>query len=131
MNISGRIRSLLRGAALSAGVGAAFLAILLAGFGFMVAGLFIWLAQHLGVPLAAAATGGGLIIFALLFLAAGRAAIRKSRKRYPSLLAEFGGTIGMAGRLVGLLVRKDPKKALILSIIAGAVAEYISSERKP
>jgi hypothetical protein len=37
----------------------------------------------------------------------------------------------MAGRLVGLLVRKDPKKALILSIIAGAVAEYISSERKP
>jgi hypothetical protein len=130
MDISGRVNGVLRNAALWAGLGTAILAIALGGVGFLVAGFYLFLADRIGTAPAAAATGGVLLLLAILVALIGGAIIKKTKKQRPSLLAEFGGTIGMAGRLVGLLVRRDPKKALIISIIAGALAEYVTSEKK-
>jgi hypothetical protein len=130
MNISGRINGMLRNAALWAGLGVVIVAVVLAALGFLIAGLFLWLVHRLPAESAAAVLGGGLLIGALLLALIGGAVIRKSRRKYPSLISEFGGTIGLAGRLVGMLVRRDPKKALIISIIAGALAEYITSDKK-
>lgn len=130
MNISGRINGVLRNAALWAGLGVIIVAVVLAAIGFLITGLYMWLLHRLPPELAAAALGGGLLVGALLLAWIGGTVIRKSRRKYPSLLSELGGTIGLAGRLVGMLVRRDPKKALIISIVAGALAEYITSERK-
>ncbi len=130
MDISGRIRTVLRSAALSAGLGIIVLGIVMAALWFLIAACFIWLIDHMSADAAAAILGGALLVFAVVVALIGGAVIRKSRRRYPSLISEFGGTIGLAGRLVGMMVRKDPKKALILSIIAGALAEYIASDRK-
>lgn len=130
MNISGRINGTLRNAALWAGLGVVIVAVVLAALGFLITGLFMWLTHRLPAESAAAVLGGGLLVAAVVLAWIGGAVIRKSRRKYPSLLSEFGGTIGLAGRLVGMLVRRDPKKALIISIIAGALAEYITSDKK-
>jgi hypothetical protein len=130
MNISGRVNGVLRNAALWAGLGTAILFIALAGLGFLIAGFYIWLAGQMAHAPAAAITGGVLLLLSIFTALVGGAVIRKARVQHPSLISEFGGTIGLAGRLVGLLVRKDPKKALILSAIAGALLEYITSEKK-
>jgi len=130
MNISGRVNGVLRNAALWAGLGTAILFIALAGLGFLIAGFYIWLAGQMAHAPAAAITGGVLLLLSIATALIGGAVIRKTRARHPSFISEFGGTVGLAGRLVGLLVRKDPKKALILSAIAGALLEYITSEKK-
>jgi hypothetical protein len=46
------------------------------------------------------------------------------------LISEFTGIAGTAGRIAGLLIRRDPRKSLILAVIAGALAEYITSDSK-
>jgi hypothetical protein len=130
MNISGRINGVARNIALWACLGVVILGVVLAALGFLITAAFIVLAHRMDHAQAAGLLGGLLLVLALLLAWIGGAIIRNSRKRYPSLLAEFGGTIGLAGRLVGMLVAKDPKKALILSVIAGALAEYITSDRK-
>jgi hypothetical protein len=130
MDISGRVNGVLRSFALWAGLGVAILAIALGGVGFLIAGFYIFLADRMGNAAAAASTGGVLLVMAIFVALIGGAIIKKTKKQRPSLLSEFGGTIGMAGRLVGMLVRRDPKKALIISIIAGALAEYVTSEKK-
>ena len=108
----------------------AVLCIVLAGIGFLITGFFIYIARHTDAASAAAITGGVLLVLAVVTGLVGGTVLRRIRRRQPSMLSDFGGIIGVAGRLVGLLVRKDPKKAMIISIVAGALAEYITSERK-
>ena len=122
----------MKSAALWAGVGVAVLCIALAGVGFLVPGFFIWVAHHTDNASAAAITGGVLLVMAVATGLIGGGVLKRIRQKQPSLLSEFGGTLGVTARLVGMLVRKDPKKAIILSVIAGALAEYLTSgERKP
>jgi hypothetical protein len=130
MNLSRRFGLMLKSAALWAGMAIAVLGVLLAALGFLVAGFFLWVSHHMGNDLAAVITGGVLIAVAIIIALSGFAILKGMRRKQPSLLAEFGGTIGLALRLAGLVVRRDPKKAIIISIIAGALAEYITSERK-
>jgi hypothetical protein len=130
MDISGRVNGVIRGIALWTALGIVILGVVLAAIGFLIAGGYIWLSHRMDHAAAAASLGGGLLAVAVLIALIGGAVIRKSRKRYPSLLTEFSGSIGLAGRLVAMLIRRDPKKALILSIVAGALAEYITNDRK-
>jgi len=130
MNLSRRFGLMLKSAALWAGMAIAVLGVLLAALGFLVAGFFLWVSHHMGNDLAAVITGGVLIAVAIIIALSGFTILKGMRRKQPSLLAEFGGTIGLVLRLAGLVVRRDPKKAIIISIIAGALAEYITSERK-
>jgi hypothetical protein len=130
MNLTREASLLIKGAALWTGVALAALCIALAGLGFLSAGFFVWMAQHTGYASASAITGGVLLVLALATGLAGSLMLKRMRERRPGLLATFGGTAGVAGRLAGMLVRRDPRKAIVLSVIAGALAEYITSERK-
>jgi hypothetical protein len=130
MNLTRRASVLIKSAALWAAVAVAVLCIALAGVGFLISGFFLWLAHRTGYAPASAITGGVLLLLAIATGLVGGMVLERIRRRQPSLLSDFGGVIGLAGRLVGMLVRKDPKKAIILSIIAGALAEYITSDRK-
>jgi hypothetical protein len=130
MNLSRHARLLIKGAALWTGVAVAALCIALAGLGFLVTAFFIWLAQRTDYAISSAVTGIVLLALALATGLAGGLVLKRMRERRPSLAAEFGGTVGIVGRLAGILVRRDPRKAMILSVIAGALAEYITSEKK-
>ncbi|HUW80936.1 MAG TPA: hypothetical protein VMV54_08620 [Acidocella sp.] len=130
MSLSRRARILVKSAALWTGVAVAVLCIALAGLGFLVTGLFILVARHTDYASASAITGSVLLLLAVAIGLIGGAVLKRIRTKQPSMLSEFGGTIGLAGRLIGILVRRDPKKAIIISIIAGALAEYIASDGK-
>ena len=130
MSIPGRVSAAVRELVLGAGLGITVLVTLFAGIGFLVAGFFLWIEQYKSIPVAAAITGGALLALAILIAAIGRAILKKMKKPQPSLLAEFGGIAGTVGRLAGFLIRRDPRKAMILAVIAGAVADYITSGDK-
>lgn len=130
MNLSRRFGLMLKSAALWAGMAIAVLGVLLAALGFLVAGFFLWVSHHMGNDLAAVITGGVLIAVAIIIALSGFAILKGMRRKQPSLLAEFGGIAGTAGRIVGLLIRRDPRKSLILAVIAGALAEYVTSDSK-
>lgn len=129
MSLSRRTGLVLKGAALWAGMAVAVLCIVLAAIGFLAAAFVIWLAQHMNHALAAALTAGALLLLALIIGLGGALILRSNRLKLLSLRAEFGGTLAIA-RLAALWVRGDPKKAMILSLIAGALAEYVLGERK-
>jgi len=130
MNLARRFGAMARSAALWAGLATMVLCIILAGLGLLVSAFFMLLARHLGDAPAAAITGGALLVLAVIVGLLGKAILARLRRKQPSLLAEFGGTLGLAIRVFGLVVRRDPKKALIISLVAGALAEYIMSEKK-
>ncbi len=130
MDVTGRARSALKQMALWAGLGTACLCIALAGLGFLISAFYVWLSTKLGPAEALAVTGGVMIILAILVVAIGGAIIRKLKKPQPSMLSEFSGLFGLGVRLVTLTIRRDPRKALIVSLIAGALAEFIVSDRK-
>jgi hypothetical protein len=130
MSIHGRATSAAKELALWAGLGVVVLSVVLAALGFLIASLFIWIAHYKSDTVAAAITGGTLLLLAIVIGILGRAILKKIRKPQPSLIAEFGGIAGTAGRIAGLLIRRDPRKSLILAVIAGALAEYVTSDNK-
>lgn len=130
MSLPRRAGYLVKSAALWVGVAVAALCIALAGLGFLIAGFFIFIARHTDAASAAAITGGVMLVLAIGTGVIGGAYLKHQREKQPSLLAEFGGLAGLVGQLVGSLVRRDPKKAVIISMILGALAEYVTSERK-
>jgi hypothetical protein len=130
MSIQGRVSAAMRELVLGAGLGVSVLATALAGLGFLITGFFLWIEQYKSRPAAAAITGGVLLALAILIGVIGSLILKKLKKPQPSLLAEFGGIAGTAGRLAGFVIRRDPRKAMFLAVIAGAVAEYITSGDK-
>ena len=88
------------------------------------------MARHTDAATAAAITGGVMLVLAIGTGVIGGAYLKRQRDKQPSLLSEFGGLAGLAGQLIGSLVRRDPKKAVIISMILGALAEYVTSDRK-
>lgn len=130
MNLSARAGAVLRHLALSASVGIAVLFIALAGLGFLIFAYYNWLLSHFPTEQAGAITGATLILIAAATGIFGLAIVKKLKKPQPSMLADFGGTLGIGLRLASLLVRKDPKKAIILATIAGAIAEYLLNDTR-
>jgi len=130
MSIQGRVQAAVKGAVLAAALGAVVFCIFTAALGFLIAGLFSWI-HHLWPQYnAAAITGGILVVAAIITFGLGTAILRKLKKPQPSILTEFTGMAGMAGRLAALLIRKDPRKSVVLAVLAGAVAEYLTSSDK-
>jgi hypothetical protein len=130
VNLTGRAAEALKRFALGAGIGLAVLAVALAGLGFLITGFYIWLARHVDAASAAAITGGLLALLAILIAVIGGDILRRIKKTQPGLLSDFGGTLGLGLRLAGILVRRDPKKAIIIAAVTGALAEFILSESK-
>jgi len=130
MSIPGRANAAVKGLALWAGLGLLVFAVVLAGIGFLISAFFIWVTEYKSHAVAAAITGGALLAAAIIVGLLGSVIIKKTRKPQPSLISEFTGIAGTAGRIAGLLIRRDPRKSLILAVIAGALAEYITSDSK-
>jgi hypothetical protein len=130
MSIQGRASAAATQLALWAGLGIVVLTVVLTAIGFLVASLFIWIDQYKPDAVAAVITGGALLLAAIVIFLIGRVILKKIKKPQPSILAEFGGIAGTAGRIAGLLIRRDPRKSLILAVIAGALAEYVTSDSK-
>ncbi len=130
MNFSRHVNYYLKSVAISAGVAVAASLMALVALAFMITGFFVFMHHFVGEAAAAAITAGMLLLLAVAMMLAGRIIIKRMKRRKPSLAAEFGGAIGMATRIVGMVVRNDPKKAMIISLVAGALAEYIASDRR-
>jgi hypothetical protein len=130
MDIAGRATSVVLRLAASVALGAGVLCIILAGIGFLAAGVFIHLDHRIGPAAAAATIGGGLIILAILIALIGAYSLKKFRKRRPGLLTEFSATFGLGARLISLLVRRDPRKAVLLAAMTGAIVEYLLGDDK-
>jgi hypothetical protein len=130
MNLAARAGAIAKHWALGAGLGLAVLVIALCGLGFLTGGLYIYIARHTDAASAAAITGGVLLVLAVVIGYCGSVVLRKLKKPQPGLLSDFGGALGMGARLVGLLVRRDPRKAVVLAALAGVIAEYITSDNK-
>jgi hypothetical protein len=123
--------SLLKGGAVWVGVSIIVLFLVMAGLGFFATAFFIWVASHLGSAPAAALTGAALLLLALIFMVSGNFAVRRIRRHRPDLFGDAAGTIAMLTSVVGLLVRRDPRRAILLSLIAGALTEYFAGPEKP
>jgi uncharacterized iron-regulated membrane protein len=130
MSIPARAEAAVKGLALWAGLGMAVLATCLAGLGFLIAGFFLWVHRYKSDDIAAAITGGVLLALAIAIALTGQLVLKRIKRRQPPLISEFTGIIVTAGRIAGLLIRKDPRKSMIIAVIAGAVAEYITSGDK-
>ncbi len=130
MSISSRASAAAKQFALAAGLGIVVLCAILAGCGFLVAALYIAVAEHFPAAQAASITGAAIIALAILIGLIGAAILRKLKKPQPSMLAEFGSTVGLVTKLAGILVRRDPKKAVILAAVSGAIIEYVMGDRR-
>ncbi len=130
MSISGRTSAAVKQFALWTMLCVISLAGIIAGAGFLVAAFFTWVSQHEGNAAAAGITGGGLLAITVLFGLIGGAVIKKLKKPQPGMLSEFSGLLVLGARLITMTIRRDPRKAIIVSAIAGALAEFITSERR-
>jgi hypothetical protein len=116
----------LKSAAIWAGLGVAVLCLVLAAFGLLAVALFIFVAHRWGE-----AAGAGITALALLFVAglvvlSGALFFNRARHRTPAIFADTAGTIAMVTSIANMLVRRDPKRAILLSLLAGAVTEYFT-----
>ncbi|MDD2795217.1 hypothetical protein [Acidocella sp.] len=128
MALSRHLRFYARASALWGGMGLAMLLLGFAAAGFFIAAFYIWLAAHLAPVQAALVTGAALLALALALGLIGGAVLRAARARERARLAEFSLTLGTVLRLAAYLVRRDPKKAMIFALIAGALAEFFTGE---
>lgn len=130
MSLSGHVGGLAKSASLWVGLALAVLCISLGGVAFLVAGFDMFLSARLGDAQAAAITGATLFVLASLIGLCGGLFLKRMRQKQPGLLSGFGGGLGIAMQLIGMIVRRDPKKAMIAAVIAGALAEYFAADRK-
>ncbi|OYV39313.1 MAG: hypothetical protein B7Z81_03495 [Acidocella sp. 20-61-6] len=128
MNLSGRVSALLRHYGLAIGLGVAVLCVGLAGLGFLIAGYYVWLSSHFAVAPAAVMTGGTLFALAVLIAVIGSGVIKRMKKPEGNLFGDAASTLGLGMRLASMLIRRDPKRALILAAISGALAEFLLSD---
>lgn len=105
-------------------------AFLLGGAGFLVAAAYLVIAAHEGVICAAIIMGGVLVLLAGAVALIGNRALAARKRAQPSLLGEFAGIVTGGVSLVTALIRNDPKKALLLSVLAGLLAEYVTTPKK-
>ena len=102
----------------------AVLGIMLAACGCLVAAFYLWVAPHLGPAAGAALTGAALLVLAAFLALAGGALLRLMKRRPHNLLNDIQNTIRLMAKLILL---RDPKKALLVSMLAGALAEFIAT----
>jgi len=130
MNITSRIGAAVKGLALAIGLGVAVLAIALGGIGFLTAAYYLHFAHLLDPERAAAVTGGTLVAAALLVALIGAIILKRTRKPQPGWLSDFGGAMGLGLRLATALVRRDPKKAVLIAAVSGVLVELMFGDGK-
>ncbi|MDE8346202.1 MAG: hypothetical protein POH28_08545 [Acidocella sp.] len=130
MSLSRHAGSLGKSIALWVGLAVIVLSVSLGGIAFLVAGFYMFLELHMGSAEAAAITGGGLFLLALSIGLTGGIFLKRLRDKRPGLLSSFGGGLGIATQLIGAIVRRDPKKALIVAALVGVLTEYVADNRK-
>jgi O-antigen/teichoic acid export membrane protein len=123
MSVSRCLGAIARRAALGAAMTLAVLCITLTALGFLAAAGFILLAQHMNTAAAAAITGTTLLALALLVALTTRAALKKSRPHHN--LSDWTELLGIAT----YLIRRNPKNAMLLALLAGAVTEYFTGDK--
>jgi hypothetical protein len=112
-------------AAIGIGLALAVLGLALAAGVCFIAAFYLWVAPHLGAAAAAAVTGAALLIVAGFLALVGRAVLRRLTKPRPRrLVSDLQKAIVLAAKL---LLQRDPKKALVASLLAGALSEFILS----
>ncbi len=103
----------------------------LAALGFFTAAFLIWVSHYLGPAAAAAIAGSVLLAAACVIALVFTLILRRMRARQPSMASEALGTLSLAMRFATLFIQRDPRKAVVAALIAGALAEYFSSDRQP
>lgn len=103
------------------------LCLVLAALAFITAAIFIWLAHHLGAAGAAALTALVLLILALQIALFGGLWLAKRSANAPGFFDDAASTITMLTTIASLLVRRDPKRTLLLALLGGALAEYLAA----
>jgi len=126
MNIVRYAGFTLKSAALWVALAFAVLFLVLAAFCLLAVALFVTIDQHWGTAAAAALTGLALLLIAGLVLVAGAMTLGRVRRRTPHPFGEASSTVAMLMSFANILVRRDPKRALLLALIAGAVTEYLT-----
>lgn len=101
----------------------AVLGITLVASACFFAAFYLWVAPHLGRACAAASTGGVLLALAACLALLGSALLRRMKRRPARLLRELQNTLGLVAKL---MLMRNPKKILLISLLAGALAEYMS-----
>jgi len=130
MNVTARLGAAVKELALVIGLGIAVLAITLGGVGFLTASYYLHFAHRLGAERAAAVTGGSLAVAALVVAAVGAVVLKRARKPQPGWLSDFSGAMGLGLRLAAAVVRRDPKKAMIIAAVSGVLVELIFGDGK-
>ncbi len=126
MSITRYAGSTLKSAALWAALAFAVLFLVLAAFVLLATALFIYLDNHLGAADAAALTALALLFIAALIFITGSIILRSRRRHTPDIFGEASGTIAMLTSLANILIRRDPKRAILFSLLAGAITEYFT-----
>jgi hypothetical protein len=121
----------MKSAALWAALATVVLCLVLAALGFLTAAVFIWIASHLGAAAAAALTALALLVLALQIMFMGGIVLSRLRANAPGLFDDTAGTIAMVTTLVSLLVRRDPRRSILLALLAGALTEYFAVRDTP
>ncbi len=131
MSLARHVRFLCKSAALSASMAVMVLCLALGALGLLVAAFIIWLSHLLGMAAAVAIAGAVLLVMAFIVMGVARLALVRMQANQPSLAAEALGMFGFGLRMATLIIRRDPSKALLTAMIAGALAEYLSGKRPP
>jgi hypothetical protein len=118
---------MLKSAALWGALATIVLCLVLAALAFLTAAVFIWLASHVGAAGAAAITALALLLLALQIMLFGGILLARLRDKAPGLFEDTASTITLLTSLVTLAVRRDPKRTLLLALIAGALTEYMAA----
>ena len=109
-------------------MGVVILALGLVACGFFIAAAYIWLRGHFSPAAACLIAGGALLVLAVAIGLAGGAMLRAAQARERARLAQINVTISTVLNLAAYLVRRDPKKAIIFSLLAGVLAEFLGGE---
>ncbi|HQT45756.1 MAG: hypothetical protein B7X08_03290 [Acidocella sp. 20-63-7] len=110
-----------RKAALGTSMAAVTLCITLAALGFFIASFYILLTQHTSSAAAAAITGAILLALALITGLITKTIFKKRSQN----LSDWSELLSLAT----YLIRRDPKKAMLLALLAGAVTEYFAGDK--
>jgi hypothetical protein len=116
----------LKSAALWVALATTVFCLVLAALLLLAVALFIFIDQRWGAAPAAALTALALLFIAAQVLLAGALIFGRVRRRQPDLFGEATSTIAMLTSLANLLIRRDPKRAVLLSLLAGIVTEYFT-----
>ena len=130
MSLARFTRDTLKRAALWGGLATIVLCLALGTLALLGVAFFLWLESHFSPAIAAVLTALALLLTALLVILAGWLWLARHPVRPPSVLGSMGGLLPSFVSLAGALVRQNPRRAVVLAVLAGALAEYLAKDEQ-